>query len=120
MRGSLAKLYQVLGFQRAVVNVEDIESISKARHDRDGAASLTVLNPSDHTTDEPLNATHTSYSSWLVSFFSFYYFLNWSLVFLMIHVSGQLTRTSTNPGVNPAGHLRGVKLKFKQSSAYQT
>ncbi|KAF7147509.1 hypothetical protein RHSIM_Rhsim03G0200400 [Rhododendron simsii] len=65
MRGSLAKLYQVLGFQRAVANVEDIESISKARHDRDGAASLTVLNPSDHTTDEPLTATHTSYSSWL-------------------------------------------------------
>lgn len=114
MRGSLAKLYQAMGFQRAGANVEDIESISKARHDRDGAASLTVLNPSDHTTDEPLNATHTSYSSWLVSFLVFTTSLyNWSLVFSIIHVSSQLTRTSTNLEVNPAGHLRRAKLKFK-------
>ncbi|KAI8564983.1 hypothetical protein RHMOL_Rhmol03G0225200 [Rhododendron molle] len=46
MMGSLAKLCQAIGFQRAVANVEDIESISKARHDRDGAASLSNDHPS--------------------------------------------------------------------------
>lgn len=52
-----------MGLQRAVANAEDIESISKARHDRDGAAA--AHNDDD---DELLTATQASYDSWLVSY----------------------------------------------------
>ncbi|KAF7148565.1 hypothetical protein RHSIM_Rhsim03G0200300 [Rhododendron simsii] len=52
-----------MGFQGAVANVNDTESISKARHNKDGDLALTVLTTTcDHTTDE-LTATHKSYHS---------------------------------------------------------
>lgn len=59
MRGNFARLKQAMGLQRAVANAEDIESISKARHDRDGGAAA------HNDDDELLTPTHASYDSWL-------------------------------------------------------
>ncbi|XP_058206121.1 probable trehalose-phosphate phosphatase 2 [Rhododendron vialii] len=53
-----------MGFQGAEANVNDTESISKARHNKDGDLALTFLTTCDHTTDV-LTAAHTSYKSWL-------------------------------------------------------
>ena len=61
---NFAKLCHTMKFQRSVANAHDVESISKARHDKNGADPS---NPCVHSNNET-NDTYTSYNSWLVSF----------------------------------------------------
>ncbi|PSS28803.1 Trehalose-phosphate phosphatase [Actinidia chinensis var. chinensis] len=56
-----SKFFHTWRFQRSVANTHDIESISKARHDKNGADPS---NPCGNGSNEP-NDTHTSYNSWL-------------------------------------------------------
>ncbi|XP_052184508.1 probable trehalose-phosphate phosphatase D isoform X2 [Diospyros lotus] len=58
MRGNFAKLCRAMGFRRSMSNGQNIESISKAKHDKDSG---------DHTATDPsdLDASDTIYSAWL-------------------------------------------------------
>ncbi|XAR52237.1 Trehalose-phosphatase, partial [Bertholletia excelsa] len=55
MKGNLAKLCEAMGFGKKVARAQNFESISKSRHDRNGA---------DRTASNP-NAVDESYSFWL-------------------------------------------------------
>ncbi|PSS04436.1 Trehalose-phosphate phosphatase [Actinidia chinensis var. chinensis] len=61
MRGNFSKLCHTMKFQRSVAKAHDVESISKARHDNNGADPS---NHCGHSNNEP-NDTYISYNSWL-------------------------------------------------------